>query len=170
MPAVAITGATSGIGLEIKKYFLKKNYLIQEFNSSNNFDIAKKSAAIVSLITNCDIFVNNAYSHEQNNPQLVLLKQVVDSWEGQSKTIINISSRYITDDNLYCKNKKELDQYCMDRIYTTRPNIINLKPGLVNTERVKNIAGPRLETSEIVDIIDYILTNNIMIQSITFGR
>ena len=43
MPAVAITGATSGIGLEIKKYFLKKNYLIQEFNRTNNFDIAKKS-------------------------------------------------------------------------------------------------------------------------------
>jgi hypothetical protein len=170
MLTVAITGSTKGIGKEIKKYFLNKGYQVLEFNSSNGFNIADKSSEIIEASKNVDIFVNNSYCHRIDNPQLVLLKTLAEIWTGQIKTIINISSRYVNDDNLYCKNKKALDQYCENKIYMKTPFIVNLKPGLVNTERVKDIIGPRIETIDVLNILDFVLNSAVPIHSITFGK
>jgi hypothetical protein len=73
---------------------------------------------------------------------------------------------------MYCKTKSQQDQFCDSLVFSTFPRIINLKPGLTDTPRVKNIAGNKMETKDIVFILDFVISNMdyIVISSINFGK
>ncbi len=161
---VAITGHTGGLGLAFLHYFQNKNSLVLGFSRSNGYDISKIDdiQRILDQVKYFDIFVNNAY-HEN---QLVLLEKIFSLWRGQDKLIINVSSRYINEPNSYSHNKSKQDEFCQSKVYQY-PKILNLKPGLVDTPRVKHINGPKLTTAQVIDTVDYCLQNNV--QSITFG-
>jgi hypothetical protein len=124
---------------------------------------------IIKESLDSDIFVNNAYA---NDVQLHLLKDIFVSWSNmKGKLIINISSRYTTDSNSYCMNKKEQDSFCENNQFKY-PTIINLKPGLTDTYRVLNESGPKMSPNNVVEVLDYILESrkrNLTISSITFG-
>lgn len=166
---VAITGHTQGIGLAIANHF--STHTVIGFSRSTGYDInqANDRARILNQITDCDMFVNNAYG-DKDNSQLLLLIAVHDLWRDTNQTIVNISSRYAqSKSSVYRENKYLQDLYCARNEYTL-PTIINLKPGLVNTDRVAHITGPRLTVDQVVSVLTTALTSEFKIHTVTFGK
>jgi hypothetical protein len=114
------------------------------------------------------MFINNAYNNFDDS-QLKLLKEVYNLWEGTDKIIVNVSSRYTTGSEKYCRDKEQQDEFCKSKEFSL-PYIINLKPGLINTNRVKHIAGNRLSVEEVVSTLNVALNSSYKIHSITFGK
>jgi NAD(P)-dependent dehydrogenase (short-subunit alcohol dehydrogenase family) len=172
---VAITGSTRGIGWALFDYFSKKGHTCYGFSRSNGYDIDQADARlqIIQKIRDCDIFVNNAYSN-YNDSQLLLLQAVYHSWLGQDKIIINISSR-ITDwpANVneapleYYETKSRQDEFCAGK--RRFPQILNLRMGMTDTDRVKTFTRDKMHPNDIASVVDFALNSPLRITSITFG-
>lgn len=169
---IAVTGNTQGIGKEISDYFLKQGHEIVGFSRTNNYNISSSEARkkILNQLDEFDIFVNNAYNNFDNSQEL-LLSEIIDYWKNKEKIIINISSRWTDSNNKYCQHKQAIDQLC-NQYKNSKVYIINLKPGLTDTKRVKNIQGIKMDPKSIVSIIEFALSNvnNFRVHSITFGK
>ncbi len=168
---ITITGHTSGIGKALYEH-LQKNHEVVGFSRSNGYDISLHDSRerIITQSQDCDIFINNAYNNFDRS-QYLLLEMMFNSWRGRSdRRIINISSRWTHADNIYSKTKLEQDQFCLRHVGAL-PKIINVKPGLTDTPRVKSIPGNRMSCNQLVDAIQHILdTESVFnITSITFG-
>jgi nucleoside-diphosphate-sugar epimerase len=165
---VAITGHTQGLGQAFFKNF--QDHSVLGFSRSNGYNISNPfiRAKILDQIQDADLFINNAYNNYDDS-QLLLLTDVYNLWKDTDKIIVNISSRYTTGPEKYCKDKEQQDIFCKSKEFTL-PYIINLKPGLVDTHRVKHINGNRLTVNEVVDTLNYILQSTFRIHSITFGK
>lgn len=166
---IAITGHTSGLGEDLFKTFSNLRHSVIGFSrtTGHNIDSAEDRRRILDQLDDCDVFINNAYSNF-NNSQLFMLKEVFQKWHGLNRTIINISTRYTNNlKDPYCLTKMAQDKFCEDNIYNL-PRILNVKPGLIDTPRVKDIQGNKLTTSLSSSIILFSLTN--CVQSITFGQ
>ena len=168
---IAITGHTSGIGLALFKHF-GLSHDVCGFSRSNHFNISTVSgrASIVQQARDCDIFINNAYNNFDRS-QYLMLESMHNEWHGLgNRTIINISTRWTNGDHDYCKTKLEQDIFC-SRHVGQFPRIINVKPGLTDTPRVKNIPGNRMPVTTVVQLIQYILDteSSFNITGITFG-
>jgi len=163
---IAVTGHNSGLGLAIYNHY-KNNHQVFGFSRSNGFNIINHGARkrILDISKNFDIFINNAYNNFDNS-QFLLLEEIFQLWNGEDKIIVNISSRYTTEQNLYCLTKKEQDIFCEKNLYNL-PKIINLKPGLIDTPRVQNQKGNKLSTDQVLNVLDFALSNNL--RSVTFG-
>ena len=165
---VAVTGHTGGLGLAIFNYFKQQGCDVVGFSRSNGYNIALPNIReqIVNELANVDLFVNNAYVNYDRS-QFFLLARVFDSWKGLDRTIVNISTRYTNEQNSYCTTKNEQDLFCQDKMYQL-PRILNLKPGMIDTQRVANNIADKLTTAEVVQTLEYSLANNV--HSITFGK
>jgi hypothetical protein len=165
---IAITGHTQGLGKAFFNHF--QSHIVIGFSRSNGYNIAdlNSRSRILDKIKDVDMFINNAYNNFDDS-QLTLLKEVYNLWEGTDKIIVNISSRYTTGSEKYCKDKEQQDEFCKSKEFSL-PYIINLKPGLINTNRVKHIAGNRLSVEEVVSTLDVALNSSYKIHSITFGK
>ena len=167
---IVITGHTTGIGEAIHDYFSKDNETIG-VSLANGYDIsnADDRKRILELSQDADIFVNNAYNNYDNS-QLYMLNDIFNLWKDKKKLIFNMSSRFANNTNAYSVSKKNLDEFCMSRVHLF-PKIINLKPGLTNTERVQHMPGDRMEIADIISVIDFIISSQgrFLVQSITFG-
>ena len=165
---IAITGHTQGLGQAFFKYF--QSHTVIGFSRSNGYNISSPTdrTKILDEIKDFDVFINNAYNNYDNS-QLQLLMDVYNSWRETDKMIINVSSRYTNGIEKYCEDKKQQDLFCQSKEFTL-PYIINLKPGLTDTNRVKHIKGDRLSVNDVVDILDFVLKNKFKIHTITFGK
>lgn len=170
---VAVTGHTKGIGLAISNYFLKKNYIVQGYSRSNGYDISNENIRqkIIHDAKDVDIFVNNAYCNF-TDAQLDILKCIYNQWQDQNKIIINMSTRFTTGNNIYSQSKKQLDIFCDSTIYNRYPYVINLKPGLIDTQRVKAIHGNKMDVDDLTTVLDVLLNfdNKIRFNAISFGK
>ena len=165
---IIVTGHKRGIGRSIFQYFDKPFNEVIGFSLSDGYDISNISNRI-DIINECidaDIFVNNAYNNDDS--QLMLLQEIFKLWKGLDKVIINISSRHTNSNGQYSRNKKKIDEYCEKNVYNL-PKIINLKPGLVDTDRVKNIKNIKMTTQDVIDILDFCLKSKVKVHSISFG-
>ena len=165
---IAITGHTQGLGKALFEHFQSDNII--GFSRSNGYNIASPTvrSAILDKIKDADMFINNAYNNFDDS-QLTLLKEVYSLWEGTDKIIVNVSSRYTTGPEKYCKDKEQQDIFCKSKEFKL-PYIINLKPGLIDTDRVKHIPGNRLSVKEVVDTLIFALSCNYKVHTITFGK
>lgn len=165
---VAITGHTQGLGKAFFEYFQTHNVI--GFSRSNGYDISNPFARskILTQIQDADVFVNNAYNNYDDS-QLVLLTSVYNLWQGTNKIIVNVSSRYTFGSEKYCKDKEQQDSFCKSKEFTL-PYIINLKPGLIDTDRVKHIPGNKIDVKDVVNMLDFALNANFKIHNITFGK
>lgn len=168
---IAITGHTSGIGKTLFEHFLSKNTVIG-FSRSNSFDITltESRKEILTKSNSCDIFINNAYNNFDDS-QLFMLMEIYELWLGKKdKLIINISSRYTNDYNMYCETKTKQDKFIEKHLYDF-PKIINLKPGLIDTPRVRSLKGNKINPEVISTVVDLIFDTRetIGINSITFS-
>lgn len=166
---VAITGHTRGIGLALYDYFIKNNCEVIGFSRTNGYDISSPLCRnqIILLSTDADIFINNAYSGDGS--QFSLLKKMHRQWTGTDKKIINISTRYTNGKDVYCIHKKYMDDFCAEQVYN-KPFVLNIKPGLTDTDRVKNINNVKMNTDQVVQIVDWALKQNLLIHSICFAK
>jgi hypothetical protein len=165
---IVITGHTQGLGLAFFRHFSSHNVI--GFSRSNGYNIASPVARdkILDAIKDADIFINNAYNNFDDS-QLQLLVEAYKLLQGTNKIIVNISSRYTSGSEKYCRDKEQQDIFCKSKEFTL-PHIINLKPGLVDTDRVKHIQGKRLSVSEVISVLDFTLNNRCKIHTITFGQ
>jgi len=165
---IAITGHTQGLGQAFLNHF--QSHTVIGFSRSNGYNIVSPADRnkILDEIKDFDIFINNAYNNYDDS-QLQLLIDVYNIWKGTDKIIINISSRYTNGTEKYCKDKEQQDLFCRSKEFTL-PYIVNLKPGLTDTNRVKHIKGDRLSVDDVVSILDFVLNNNFKIHSMTFGK
>jgi len=187
MPRVAITGHTKGIGCAISKHYETKGYQVQGFSRSNGWDISLGECRleIVKQSFDADIFVNNAMVFTDNS-QALLLKEILKSWEGLDKIIINVSSisgdfifREMNSDTFqaskrygnhwpYALYKHDQDKICNGHVGL--PWLINLRPGLTDTEYVKHISAKKIPVESIDNILNFIHSNDkqFKITSISF--
>lgn len=92
---ISITGHTAGIGAAMADVFEKNGHMIVGFSQTNGFDISDplSRAKMIELSRESDIFINNAYDWDGDPfAQTQLLFDLWQSWEGQQRSIINISS------------------------------------------------------------------------------
>lgn len=155
---VAITGHTRGIGFALAEKFKANNYKVVGFSASTgcNIDDFNVRQNIIEQILDCDIFVNNAY-HPIG--QTDLLKQVTNKWEGTDKTIINISSKFVFQKDDYARfreyttAKKEQNKFIEDRMTVNSPRILNVLPGIVDTDMSSMFQATKTDPSEIANLI-----------------
>lgn len=166
---VIVTGHTRGIGLALYNYFISQNYDVTGVSKSTGYNISSPliREKIIRLSKDADIFVNNAYSNDGS--QFSLLKKMHQLWEGTDKKIINISTRYTNGKDVYCIHKKYMDDFCAEQVYN-KPFVLNIKPGLTDTDRVKNINNVKMNTDQVVQIVDWALKQNLLIHSICFAK
>ena len=163
---IIVTGHTRGLGKGIYDYFSKDNEVVG-FSKSNGFDITDSGCRtqIVNASEDADIFVNNAHANG-DYAQLHLLKDIYELWKHQDKIIINIGSIRSTfvDSSYkfqeYFHVKKELDLFCTQNQHKSRyPYIINLRPGLIDTDRTRNEQGKKMNVQDVIVVLDFILKN-----------
>jgi len=179
---IAITGYTSGIGKSLSKGFENQGHKIIGFNRSTSANISSDLGIdkIVDAVKDCDIFINNAYDTQKIRTtlgfaQTVLLYKIWYMWQGQAKIIINIGSR-TSDVNHnkiwpYAIHKISLDEAVkqLRNLNTTRPQIINLKPGYVDTNQVSDISGvTKMDPNYIFDICNWAINQKHLIFDLSF--
>jgi len=173
MKKIVITGHTKGIGQAIYNYFTADpTNIVIGFSRATGFNISNPAnrLEIVKASIDADIFVNNAYNFCDDN-QTCMLEEIHAMWKGLDKIIINMSSIAADTNNQdqYAVTKRKLDQFCIKNSHTL-PHIINLKPGWVMVDRVKNKIrnNNSMTTVQLIEIMDFCLRSKVKIKGITF--
>jgi hypothetical protein len=140
---VGITGHSKGIGKHLFSIFQKNNFEVVGYSRSNGFDISTDEGRdlILKDADQLDVFINNAYDI---CGQIKLLDQFLIKWNDPNKFIINISSLIVRtylnqpDENfkslLEFYYKSKMDTENLIKSYRGPVKIINIIPGLVDTE------------------------------------
>lgn len=162
---VAITGHTRGIGKAFYDNYASKGHECLGFSTSNGYDISNPEdrQRIVNESKDAVMFINNACTYIDDS-QFLMLQEIYDSWVGEDKLIVNMSSR-ITDwvftpsDTLYeiREQKAKLDQFSVGK--SRWPWVLNVKPGMVNTETTKQFPKPKIDVSAVVAMVDFAVKN-----------
>ena len=130
---IAITGGTAGIGLALAKQFEMNGHEVIPLSRRNGYNI-RSLPKVATAIEPCDMFVNNA---QAGFAQTELLFEVWRRWEGQQKTIVNISTQ-MTD--MTVPPKPEWDEYIIQKkaLEIAERNIwprqIMIRPGAIATQ------------------------------------
>ena len=153
---IAITGHTSGLG----KYLYDNFEDTIGFSRSNGYDI-KNYKDIVKELDEVDVFINNAHSGFY---QVELLYCLFDKWKYiPNKSIINISSNasdgIMYFEQKYAIEKSALDSACDQLAYnqTSLCKIYCVKPGYIDTERVKGVIAPKIKVEDIFSLLNSII-------------
>ena len=135
---IAITGGTAGIGQALAKIFEANGHEVLALSRRNGHNI-RSLPKVAGVIEPCDMFINNA---QVGFAQTELLFDVWHRWEGQTKTIVNISTQ-MTD--MMIPPKREWDEYLVQKkaleiaeeLLTERniwPRQIMIRPGSIATQ------------------------------------
>lgn len=154
---VVITGHTSGIGAAI--YMLYPEALC--FSRTNGYDISlpNAQAEIIRESADCDVFINNAYA---GWAQISLLYKMWDIWQDKEKTILCICSD-AGDYNQnqarpYTIHKRALEDACLQLQHSGKPcKVICVKPGYVDTPRVKTIDAKKMDPMDFANFVQELL-------------
>ena len=135
---IVITGGTAGIGLALARLFETNGHRVTALSRRNGYNI-RSIPKVASAIEPCDMFINNA---QAGFAQTELLFEVWRRWQGQQKTIVNISTK-MTDYSV--APKQEWDEYLVQKktleiaqdLLIERnawPRQIMIRPGAVATQ------------------------------------
>lgn len=135
---VAITGHSAGIGQALAKIYQDNGHEVIGLSRRNGYNI-RSLPKVAGVIESCDIFVNNA---QVGFAQTELLFEIWRRWEGQEKTIVNISTQ-MTD--MVVPPKSEWDEYIIQKkalelaeeLLIKRnvwPRQIMIRPGAIATQ------------------------------------
>ena len=135
---ITITGGTAGIGLALAKQFETNGHEVVALSRRNGYNI-RSLPKVAAIIEPCDMFINNA---QVGFAQTELLFEIWRRWEGQQKTIINISTEMTS---LPLPPKQEWDEYLIQKkalelaedLLTQRniwPKQILIRPGAIATQ------------------------------------
>jgi len=135
---IAITGHSAGIGQALAKMCHSHGHEVIGLSRRNGYNI-RSLPKVAGMIEPCDMFINNA---QVGFAQTELLFEIWRRWEGQEKTIVNISTQ-MTD--LIVPPKREWDEYIIQKkalelaeeLLTERnmwPRQIMIRPGSIATQ------------------------------------
>lgn len=151
---VAITGHTQGIGKAIFDEMTKRSYQVHGYSRSNGWDISLQEirTQIVNETSDFDVFINNAY---YPIAQFELLRSLVGQWHGTKKLIVNVGSKSVYADVVpdfaqdYVKDKQKQHEFINSRRLQSRPQILNLTLGLVDTHMSSRFLAEKLSPAEV---------------------
>jgi len=156
---IAITGNTSGIGLALQNIFAANGHEVFGFSRSSGYDIENKAdrERILNTASNCDIFINNAYSP---TGQTLLLNELISQWQNSDKSIINLSSKLsffpkgkIHQLDHYISEKNKQNDIIQNRITQAKPKLMNVIIGLVDTPMSKVFTSDKLKPESLAQLI-----------------
>jgi nucleoside-diphosphate-sugar epimerase len=135
---VAITGHSAGIGQALTSLFETAGYEVIGLSRRNGYNI-RSLPKVAGIIENCDMFINNA---QIGFAQTELLFEVWRRWQGQNKTIVNVSTQMT---EMQLPPRQEWDEYLVQKksleiaqnLLTARnllPKQIIIKPGSIATQ------------------------------------
>ena len=168
---ISITGHTSGIGQAIYDHFSETN-TVKGFSRTNGYDICHNREQIINESNASDIFINNAHCYWC---QVDLLYELFDKWRYHDKIIINISSLVEQSSEPYKRTiqKQALNNAC-EQLQKCESNclVINVMIGLVDTLLVSSVEEPKMNTNDLINIIEWIVNQpeHIYINNISFRR
>lgn len=135
---VAITGHSAGIGQALAKVFETNGHEVIGLSRRNGYNI-RSIPKVASMIEPCEVFINNA---QVGFAQTELLWEIWGRWQGQHKTIINISTQMTELEDApnpawdqYLVQKKTLElahDQCKRK--DEWPQMVLVKPGAVATQ------------------------------------
>lgn len=140
---VLVTGGTSGIGKAITETLSDYHDVIVA-SRSTGYDINDLDTMRDLMITSdFDIFVNNAY-HEGRQVDLLYMAYDIMSNKDRQTMIVNVSSNSPDRDknrpHRYAIDKSALDKASHQLTYlSNKCHVFNIRPGWVDTPRVKTI-------------------------------
>jgi len=156
---VAITGHTSGIGLELFNIFPDS----LGFSRSNGYNIGNNflRQKIINESKDCDVFINNAY-HEWS--QVHILSQLWNEWKDKNKIIVCMGSGTTeyphAGGDEYTLHKIALEESCKQLRLANKPcKVILIKPGWIDTKRVKSVQAIKIDPKELALCIKDIILN-----------
>ena len=167
---IGLTGHRSGIG---KALFdkLSTAHRVLGFSKSDGYDISDldhQKKIIEQISSECDVFINNAYSTENRTAQLFLLKEIYKKWKSSPKLIIVNTSLLPTfkkwneiDGNLtaYVESKQLLIDEC-ERLMFEKDRlcrVVNMKLGFVNTPLTEKFNIEKLDTAAVIPYFEQVL-------------
>jgi len=150
---IAITGHTKNLG---KSLFdsLSANHQVAGFSRSNGFDIKNpfQRASIIKAVKDFDVLINLVHNYYHQSD---LLLELHKSWKGLNKTIINVSSGVVKDDD-WAINDYDMMEYKIQKInletLSAHLNKIDALPTLI-TYTISEI-NLEVDTNNIVKLID----------------
>lgn len=152
---IALTGHTSGLGLELTKHFQ-----IDGFSRSNGYNI-NDLEKLINAVKDYDILINNAYN---DNQQYLLCKELWKIWKNNpNKKIINIGSHakdFIKSD--YGLNKNILSTFTSYCNLNGKCKVTCINPGYINNDSIK--------ASDIAEIIQWIIDKDYTLEEITLFK
>lgn len=171
---IAITGHSSGIGAALAKAYSDMGHKIYGLSRATGQNI-KDTQKLAKIIEPCDIFINNAYD---GFAQVELLYEIYKRWQGQTKTIVVISSQMTSSPiptydrfNLipYYIHKHALEEMIKQlRSIDTKPGITLVKPGATGkTNSPGPVADIDLWVKNFVKCID--VDESLTVSEITLG-
>ena len=161
---VAITGHTRGLGAELVKCFEERGHSVEGFSRSNGHDIGNRvdRISIVQQVSECDVFINNAYS---GFAQVDLLNRVFATWNKKSyKYIFNIGSDSSYHQkhrhHPYAIHKIALDEQSRQLQALGRwPLITNVRPGTFESDMGNRIEGKKMSVQAAASVVMYTFDN-----------
>ncbi len=167
---IAITGHTSGIGKAIADLYTYKGHRVLGFSRSTGYDLADIDTVerIADAAKDADIFINNAY---RRVAQVDMLYAMHKRWKNDHKTIVSISSN--SGDGIksfphpYAVFKSALDKAIEQLQVQSICRVMNLRPGYVDTERVKHIEAKKLSPDYVANIVAWMIEQNCLIKTLT---
>lgn len=162
---LVITGNQCGIGKAIFDVFSERGIECVGFDILTGKDVSNPTVIqeIVSECKDADIFVNNALPNQQN-----ILQNVHQSWIGQEKYIVNLSSAVTyfyqnhnvpTDFNGYFQSKQSLNELCKLLQVAGLPHILNIRPSWVDTALVSDVNCAKMNPRDLAELIYTLVTN-----------
>ncbi len=181
---IAITGHTAGIGKSFARRLQSHGHDIVGISKRDGNNI-RNIPKVVEMITDCDIWINNAQS---GYAQTELLYKVWESWKNAPhKAIWLISTMMTTDHRVikipgmseisiaeYKNQKRALeDAFYQLRPMAPSPQMILIRPGAVATQpgQVANEHGADVDAwaDTVIDFYQTARSRNLWIEEISLG-
>jgi hypothetical protein len=159
---IAITGHTKGIGRAFAELFEREGHEVIGFSKSQGWDIYQEDvqAKIIEQLSDCDIFINNAYMPwAQSN----LTKLAYAKWANTDKMIVVINSKLgLLEDppkwaSKYAYDKK-LQTYNINKnILKSSPRLLNVILGVIDTEMSSKLKGKKVNPEYVAQVVNDLL-------------
>ena len=181
MMKIVITGHNKGLGKALSQVFESEENTIVGFSRTYNCDINDEEdrQKVLKELETADMFINNAYDPVG---QTELLRGAIELWDGTNKFIINIGSKCTTSfintvENPFVRNfidvytvaKQEQEQLIKSRLRGSFPKILNVIPGVIDTDMASIIESRKLNPDDIASLIYqmFLLKDKIAVQELT---
>lgn len=177
---IAVTGHTEGIGASLKKIFEAHGHTVKGFSRSNGYDIGNRMdrAEIVDESKDCDVFINNAYSVTEPFAQCEMLFDIWESWQGQHRSIVNISSsiterwQHTFREVRYRTAKRALEDAC-DFLWNKSdwPHLMRVNPCRTDTPRTAAFSDPnKADPNKFAELVFHALSqDNFRVQTLNLA-